>query len=266
MRKTFLRRLLSHITQKGAKIIYSMQGRQIIHFLHIGKTGGSAIKYAISQHAIGSRYAIYFHSHSFRLTNVPKGEKIIFFLRDPISRFVSGFYSRQRQGQPRYFIPWSENEKIAFEEFSTPNQLALALSSMDADKKKRAQLAMKYIQHVRDSYWRWFKSEDYFKSRLSDIFFVGFQERLTEDFEILKSKIGLPESVKLPSDDVQSHRNPAHVNKALEDEAVANLKNWYKDDFQFISLCKQFMEDQDLDCSAESARQGAQEDACASRR
>jgi len=99
------RQMLSRIKQRIKYLIHKIQGKQLIHFLHIGKTGGSAIKYALTQYSVSGRYAIYLHSHNFRLRDVPIGESVFFFLRDPISRFKSGFYSRQRQGQPRYFVP-----------------------------------------------------------------------------------------------------------------------------------------------------------------
>jgi hypothetical protein len=265
MRKTRPRTILSHIKDKGVRISYRIQGKQLLHFLHIGKTGGSAVKHSITHHSIDGRYAIYLHRHHFRLRDVPKGEKVFFFLRDPVSRFVSAFCFRQRQGKPTFFYPWSENEKVAFEEFSTPNELALALSSTQAGKRGKAQLAMKHIRHLKASYWNWFESEDYFKSRLSDIFFIGFQERLTEDFEILKLRIGLPENAELPSDDVQSNRNPDPGEKAIEDKGVANLKHWYKADFQFIALCEQLIRHQNLDCSSVTAQQGVRAGARTSR-
>ena len=46
-------------------------------------------------------------------------------------------------------------------------------------------------------------------ARLADIFFLGFQEQMAEDFEILKVKLGIPEHAVLPTDDVDAHRNPA---------------------------------------------------------
>jgi hypothetical protein len=238
------RGLLAHIKQTGLRVIHEMQGKLFLHFLHIGKTGGTAVKHALTQHSIDSRYAIYLHRHEFRLRDVPMGEQVFFFLRNPISRFISGFYSRQRQGQPRYFSAWKENEKSSFEEFTTPNQLALALSSNDVEKKNRARLAMKTIRHVRDSYWKWFDCEEYFRSRLSDVFFVGRQERLAEDFEILKARLGLPEHLKLPGDDVNAHRTYPQVNKDLDEEAVANLRDWYQDDFRFVALCEDLVETQ----------------------
>ena len=236
MNKVNYRNILSRIRQRLKRIIQKIQGKQFVHFLHIWKTGGTAVKHALKQDPANSRYVLYLHPHSVRLKDIPKGEGVIFFLRDPISRFVSGFYSRQRQGQPRYFSPWTPEEKIAFEYFSTPNQLAVALSSEDAEEKVRAQKAMKNIHHVKNSYWEWFESEEYLKSRLPDIFFAGFQEHLAEDFEILRSKLGLPECIKLPSEDIQAHRNPTNLNRTLGEEAIKKLKEWYKDDYNIINI------------------------------
>ena len=220
-----------------------------MHFLHIGKTGGVAFKHALSKHPANNRYIVYLHPHSVKLRDIPEGESVIFFLRDPISRFLSGFFSRQRQGRPRFFSPWDSDEKNAFEYFDTPNQLAIALSSTDAEEKTRGQKAMKSIEHVKNSYWEWFESEEYLKSRLSDIFFIGFQERLTEDFEILKSKLGLSESAELPNDDIKAHKNPTNLDKTLEDKAIENLKHWYNGEYKLISLCKEIIECQGLSSS-----------------
>jgi hypothetical protein len=156
---------------------------------------------------------------------------------------VSGFYSRQRQGQPRIFIPWSDEEKLAFERFATPNDLAMAITSTDAVERDRAAEAMRSIGHVKTSYWDWFQDEEYLRSRLADIFFIGFQERLDEDFEIVRAKLGLPEDLKLPHDEVRAHRNPTGLDKTLSDEAIGNLNEWYKRDFEFIALCKDIIRD-----------------------
>jgi hypothetical protein len=235
-------KLLLCVKQKARQGIgkeQKMQERQPVHFLHIGKTGGTAITYALSPYPETDRYVIFRHDHDAKLRDIPKGEGVFFFLRDPIDRFVSGFYSRQRQGQPRIFSPWSDDEKIAFEKFSTPNELAASLSSVDEEKRASAQKAMRSIGHVRNSFWQWFESDEYFRSRVSDIFFIGFQESLTNDFEILKSKLGLPDSVKLPDDDIKAHRNPVDLDKSLEDKAVENLRHWYRDDFKLFDNCKE---------------------------
>lgn len=236
-----LPRLARKARARAQRSWHRVQGKRCVHFLHLGKTGGSAVKYAI-EHCRNPHlcYVIYLHSHETTLREVPLGHKFFFFLRDPLSRFVSGFYSRQRQGQPRYFMPWTPGEAAAFARFETPNALALALSSSDPAERQAGEDAMRSILHVKDSYWNWFESRDYFLSRVPDLFFIGYQEQLADDFEVLRNKLFLP-CLTLPQDDVCAHRNPEDVDRKLERAAVANLKRWYKDDFAFVELCQDIM-------------------------
>ena len=88
---------------------------------------------------------------------------------------------------------------------------------------------MQGIRHVKDSFWRWFENEEYFRSRSSDIFFVGFQETLAKDFEALRSRLQLRDRARLPDDDLLAHRNPPHLDTTLDERAVGNLKRWYRD-------------------------------------
>ena len=201
-----------------------LRGKRIIHLLHIGKTGGTAVKEALKPYLSGESYEVVCHRHGTTLREIPDGDGVIFFLRDPISRFVSGFYSRQRKGRPRYNVPWSPGEAKAFRRFGTPNQLALALSSENDRKRRVAIESMGSIQHVRDSFWSWFDNESYFQSRIPAIEFIGFQETLDRDFEALKGRLHLPEEAVLPKDDQGSHKNPEVVDKRLDDEATINLK------------------------------------------
>lgn len=217
---------------------YTLRGRKIVHILHIGKTGGTAVKHALKSHPVTTAYLIRRHGHRTGLRQIPKGHNVIFFLRDPQTRFVSAFYSRFREGRPRYNNPWGTGEKIIFQRFPTPNQLALALSSEDDEERSLAEKAMRSIAHLRDSYFRWFDSEEYFLSRLSDIFFIGFQETLDQDFQQLKAKLGLPETLALPDDDILAHRSPADLDRTLETQAVRILRRWYAADYKFIELCR----------------------------
>lgn len=208
-----------------------------MHYLHIGKTGGSAVKYALSGHTATPRHAIYLHSHGVTLSDVPVGDGVFFFLRDPASRFVSGFYSRQRQGQPRIFSPWDAAEKVAFEHFDSPNALALALSSDEVAQRDAAEQAMRSIRHVRSFYVDWLGDEAYLRARAADILLVGRQERLAEDFARLRDLLHLGDEVQLPADDVNSHRNPESVDRKLDTSAQENLRHWYRRDYRLIELC-----------------------------
>jgi len=225
------------------KSINMEQNRRTVNFLHIGKTGGTSLKTALRPYVSFGHYNISLHKHGFRLRQLPPGELAVFFLRNPVTRFVSGFNSRLRRGMPRYFVPWTVREKTAFKQFSTANQLALALSATNDDERTAAEYAMHSIAHVKDVYARWFDSEDYFLSRLSDTFFIGFQESLSTDFEKLKLKLGLPSHIQLPCGEIETHKTPASFDQSLEPQAKENLINWYQDDMRFFKLCKQLVAD-----------------------
>ena len=210
-----------------------------MHLIHIGKTGGSAIKYVLQEHKSTPSHEIFLHGHAVGLQQIAKGEKVIFFLRDPIKRFVSAFYGRKREDRPRYYSPWSVEEKEAFEIFSTPNELARALSSDESDLREKAVKAMRSIAHIRNSYWDWFCNENYMFSRREDIYFIGTQENLSSDFIRLKALLELPDDAALPEDSVHAHRNPESADKNLDVEAVENLKRWYRRDYEFIDFCRE---------------------------
>jgi hypothetical protein len=214
----------------------------VIHLLHIRKTGGSALWHAIKAHARTDRRAIIHHPHTTLLSHVPRGEKAIFFLRDPLTRFVSGFYCRQRQGLPRYDSPWKHGERAAFERFHTPNELARTLSSPHRVQRELAWAAMGNIQHL-CSTLTWLESEAYLRSRLPEIFYIGFQETLNEDFEHLKQKLSLPAPLRISDDEVAAHRNPAHLDYHLDDLAVANLRAWYETDQCILDFCRTHAEE-----------------------
>ena len=142
-------RLISKIDRAASRIL----GRRVVHFIHVGKTGGTALKAALEKHKRTAGYHILLHDHHFVFRMVPPGDSVFFFLRHPLSRFISGFYSRQREGKPRHYYPWRAGEEKAFAKFKTPNELALALSSPHANPRAAAWQAMRSIQHVRDTYY-----------------------------------------------------------------------------------------------------------------
>lgn len=222
-----------------------LHSRRFVHFLHIGKTGGSAVKHALEANRVTDDYAIILHNHEKTLSQVPRGEYAFFFLRDPIARYISAFRARLREDRPRYYYPWSPDERTAFEEFRTPDELARALAAQDAGIRTRAEAAMRAINHVNQPYTKWFASVDELNARAPDILFVGFQESLAADFEHLKAKLGLPADLALPRDPVAANRAPAQSASELSDLAIDNLRSWYAQDHALFAACKALRDRQD---------------------
>lgn len=214
------------------------EGLQRVHLLHIGKTGGSAVKHAVAHHLEGPSVRLILHPHRIHLRDVPQQEGLVFFVRDPLSRFVSGFNSRLRQGRPRYFRPWNNTEVVVFQRFATPDMLGRALGAEDPEIRSLAEVAMRGIGHVRSSYWDWFEDETLFRKRLDDFVFIGEQEALAADFEALKVKLGLPAELALPTDEVIAHKTPPDCDTHLSEDAAGNLAAWYSREYEFLALCR----------------------------
>ncbi|MFT7580218.1 MAG: hypothetical protein ACI9MR_001887 [Myxococcota bacterium] len=231
---------------------HRLRGRRVVHFLHVGNTGGTAIKAALTGQVSRTTH-LRFHGHGFLLRHVPRGDGLVFFVRDPVSRFTSGFNSRRRKGQPRHFFEWSEGEAEAFSRFETANDLALALSA-NHEFHTEARRAMRSVRHVRDSYWTWFESEAYFRSRWTDVLCIGSQETFRGSFVALCERLGLSPDLPLPEDEVGANRSPVGQDRHLDPEAVANLRSWFEADYRFVTLCQAY---RDQVTEEESARSPA---------
>lgn len=205
-----------------------------IHFLHIGKTGGSAVKAALRRFQKSHDLALYRHDKT--LKDVPPGDKALFAVRDPIGRFVSGFNSRLRKAQPLAYKEWSGKERLAFERFLTPNALAEALSSDDAGARAAAHAAMAAIQHVRAPLARWFSAEE-LAARENDVLFVISQPDLAADFAVVGRMLGLPARATLPLSEVVSHKTPPGFETELSPRARANIEAWYAEDIALHRAC-----------------------------
>ena len=239
-----------------------------IYFLHIGKTGGTALKWAMLEYrklivangesnnifrynkdatklsrrsipsSSGNKSNILLCSHSSCIEDVPVGDKIVMILRDPISRFVSAFYHRRRMNKDH-----TEQEKQIFSHFTTPNQLAASQANPYCDKHKLALSALSDIGHT-NCVSDWYKSIEYFNSRVDDVLFIGFTETLDIDFENLKKLLHIPFGIALPKQHYQSNKGPRWVTneyKTVSEPGLTFLKEWYKQDIEFVNLCKEIM-------------------------
>jgi hypothetical protein len=223
--------------EEARRRLWRARGKQIVHLLHIGKTGGTAVQTALTPSLVAPRHVVRLHNHGFRLADVPETDACFFFLRDPVSRFVSGFNSRLRQGKPRHDTPWSAAERRAFERYPTPDALATALGTTDLAQLAEAAQAMGAIGHLRTSFADWLGDEEALRARRESILLVGRQETLDTDFARLTDLVGLPRCT-LPRDDVGAHRTPAGMSTTLSDDAIENLRAWYRRDYELLDFCE----------------------------
>jgi len=215
-----------------------LRRKRVVHMLHIGKTGGTALKHALRDCPAPASLQLTLHGHFVPLSAIPQRDEVFFFLRDPVSRYVSGFNSRLREGRPGHIRPWTPGERRAFERFGTPDELARALSAEDRKVVTDARTAMGRIGHVRWPLTRWLRDADLLRERRDRIVLIGAVETLEADFERLKAALGLPATCRLPAAEDAAHRAPSDGSTALSDAAVMNLREWYRTDYELIDACR----------------------------
>jgi hypothetical protein len=176
------------------------------------------------------------HDHRFRFSDVESEDKVILPLRDPISRFLSGYFSRRRKGAPRYLIEWTAAERRSFEWFPTPQALADALAEPPGELRERAELAMESIRHLNRPMTFWTGKPSYLLKHVEQIVFVARQETLDDDWEKLKDLLNLPREQMLPHDEITAHRTTYDGDRDISDKGVAALREWYADDYELIEI------------------------------
>lgn len=207
-----------------------------VHFLHIRKTGGNALKAALRP--VAEQCGLVLHAHATTLRDIKAGERVAFVVRDPVARFVSGFNSRLRKGRPLLNSKWSDGEEEAFARFKTANDLAEALTGTELCDPARK--AMHDIAHVKTSFADVLGSKDYVLERLTDIVWIGRTESLESDFEKLKQRLGLPHALALPSDPVAAHRTPDGFSTELSETGRKNVTDWYAADCAFVAWLERY--------------------------
>jgi hypothetical protein len=214
-----------------------------VQFIHVSKAGGSALRYALreARKQKGGKLEtewgpIWGHNHQYRLSDLEEGDMAVFALRDPVSRFMSGFYSRLRQGLPRYYIRWTKAERQAFEWFPTPQELADALGERWGTKRGRARFAMKSIRHLNRPMTFWTGKPSYLERNLDRVLYVARQETLSEDWERLKELLDLPRGLALTKDEVIAHKTEYVGDRTLSEKGTAAVRAWYADDYKLLAI------------------------------
>lgn len=221
-----------------------LNGLREVAFLHIGKNAGTQIMH-LAQQLRDHGLQVHQLPHATKLYQVPERLDYFFSIRNPVTRFKSGFYSRKRKGQPRLYVEWTKPEALAFGAFEHANDLAEALFRTD----RRGNLAAQAIQAIRHTSMQqidWFERIGFLEAR-PPVWIVR-QENFEADFDVLLARLGLA----LTCRDLQPARDPAaaHSNDysrvpELSDLAKDNLRRWYARDLVFYDLCVQWMKDKD---------------------
>ncbi|MDP2293309.1 MAG: sulfotransferase family 2 domain-containing protein [Actinomycetota bacterium] len=206
-------------------------------FFHLGKTGGGSVRQFLRP--IRTRWAGVGHDGTLDgiATRWP-GTPIVFFVRDPVTRFVSGFNNFRRGvvHKPLGKVP-SQIELIAYTVFPTANHLAEALTSDDERMRSTAEWAMGSLGFLANHLTHNLDSPATVDRHLAQIALIGLFEEFADSVEAMRSALHLPDSLRLPEDESRAHRGLSHVPSGLSPAGRAAVAHWYRDDIAIYEHC-----------------------------
>tara|TARA_B100001057_G_scaffold490230_1_gene578068 strand:- start:1318 stop:2028 length:711 start_codon:yes stop_codon:yes gene_type:complete len=204
-----------------------------IAFLHIGKTAGTQIMHVANQlNDYGVNIKKY--HHFIKLADIPSNTKFFFSIRNPATRFVSGFYSRKKKNDHTL------HEKKAFENFNHANDVAENLFSENVIGE-HAHQAIKSISHNSMHQIDWFQGK--FNFELQPPITIIRQEHFKEDMQRFLNllNVDLEISNLTTEDKIIAHKNDYDNVPHLSEKALTNLKRWYVQDYEFYRMCERWL-------------------------
>ncbi len=205
-------------------------------FLHLAKNGGGAIRDFLTP--IAGRWY-----HAGHRATVPElverfpGAPIVFFVRHPVSRFVSGFNNFLRHRiQKGHKLP-NDPLVMGHHWFGSPDELACALASDDERTRSAAEYVMTNMAFLKMPMVRNLLSTDSIDAHLPHIRFIGTQEDFTESVDAMRRALALPQHLALSVDDVSTHRAPETLSKFVSERGRAALLEWFHEDVVLYDHC-----------------------------
>lgn len=208
-----------------------------ICLLHIGKTGGSYLRSVLRHNEARWTQPLHLLGHGGTVRGSAKRfgpeRRLAFVVRDPVSRFVSAFYSRQRQGRPTYQVPWSAEEAAAFLWFEDAEDLALALGSDSERARSAALFAFEAIQHMRQDFRHHLGGVTRLMAERENIAVCIDLANLDTHFDEVMARLGLPD-YQLPNAP-RRHAAPAPL-PTLSAKAESALRAHWEEEFELYDV------------------------------
>lgn len=220
-------------------------------FFHLGKTGGGSVRQLLRP--IRSQWAGVGHHGTLdeiheRWPEAP----IVFFVRDPVTRFVSGFNNFRRAVVHKSTgkLP-SRIELVAYTLFATANDLAEGLVSDDEHTRSAAEWAINSMGFLSNHLTNNLQSAATVDRHRPHLALIGLFERFDVSISAMRTALDLPTSLQLPSDEATAHRGLSHLPNRLSPVGHAAVSHWYRADIELYTHCRTIHHAQTLELIGE---------------
>lgn len=228
-----------------------------IHFIHIGKCGGTTI----------NSFLRISETHH-RKPPLIKLLKYIIWLRNPIARFVSSFWFIQVRAYSYYikYICGDKNNEFikSFEKsydvkvskkdleihlelikrFDNPTDFAKKIFEILNNKNDKLNSLLNpnrysLANHLAQSIGFYLDNGKFIENNYNNIFFVGTVENINEDFKKLLNKLNTNTNF---SQLINKRNNQDYIfyDKYLSKKAIENIKEFYKGDYEALKMLKDY--------------------------
>jgi len=205
-------------------------------FLHIAKAGGGSIRQFLAP--IRGRWAG--AGHQFDLDTVAEqwpDAPMFFFVRDPITRFVSGFNNYHRAVVHKGMKLPQDSHIVSYHLFPTANDLAEGLASDDEFTLSAAHYAITHLAFLARHLVHYLGPTENIDRHRDRIAYIGHFEQFDASVEAMREILDLPPYLELPEDEAKAHRSQASLPTYLSDTARAALRDWYAADIVVYEHC-----------------------------
>lgn len=216
-------------------------------FLHIPKTGGSSIEvFGRELVKLGHPFPCPF-PHFWRAPEIldafPR-MKLIFVVRDPLERAISGFNSRLRQGRPTYDIIWTNVEATAFAHFPSAKHFLQALLNEDEYSRSAAIYATRAISHLNWNYIFYFRDIDFIRNNSGRFQLIGDINKMDNFISTITGLAGAPPKIaeKLYSKRHEAGIRPAKVLEGYSEEEIAKIRSFFAKEYEIYDALRALAE------------------------
>lgn len=223
---------LKHFTDTNNIISSSASSKEKINVLCLPKSGGYLLKKILSN-IVSEQYDFVLHKVDTKLEDIPVGQKVVFFVRNPVEKFARAFYMRFNQGAPFYNSKWNSNEASAFESFKSSKKLAEGLSHKNVSIRTKAILSLNQIAYLTTLISDYLGDLKEVEMRTKDIAFVGNADKMLDELERFKNAFNLD----IDLNRIINKHEELHFSSSFSDEITnegkLNLYSLYEQDIDY---------------------------------